>query len=100
MASATQNSLTAIFAALLVHGLASCSSTFKLELPVEHPARAESGASGTLQVPDPFKVPSTSQTTVPMDESMEMGTDESMEMGGASKESMEPKSPKSERSGQ
>lgn len=96
MASATQNSLAAVIAALLVHGLASCSSTFKLELPVEHPARAESGASGTLQVPDPFKVRSTSQPTTPMDESMEMGNDGSMDMGGGSKKSMEPQPSMSE----
>lgn len=82
MVNATRNSLAVSLAALLVYGLTSCSSTFKLELPIGHPARAESGASGTLEVPDPFKVRSTSQHTTPMDELMEMG-------GGAMK-SVEP----------
>lgn len=80
MSRAIQNSLAVALTGLLVHALSSCTSHFKLDLPVDHPARPESEASGALKMPDPFKVPSTSQPVTPMDESMKMPMDDSMTM--------------------
>lgn len=36
--------------------LASCSSTFNLQLPIEHPARPQAVTTAPLQAPSPFDV--------------------------------------------
>lgn len=53
-----------------------CVSTFRLDLPPDHPASASAPTGGGFDVPDPAAVPDRIEAVEPANEMAEMGSDE------------------------